>query len=59
MWTKTIENLTKLRKDKQVRRVYKALLSSLDEKEFNGKLLTGKTADLIVPRSGSGLLKRR
>ncbi len=59
MWTKTIENLTKLRKDKQVRRVYKALLSSLDKKEFNGKLLSGKTADLIVPRSCSGLLKRR
>ncbi len=59
MWTKTIENLTKLRKDKQVRRVYKALLSSLDKKEFNGKLLTGKSADLIVPRSCSGLLKRR
>ncbi len=59
MWTQTIENLTKLRKDKQVRRVYKALLSSLDKKEFNGKLLTGKAADLIVPRSCSGLLKRR
>ena len=51
MWTRSIENLTRLRKGKHVRRAYKALLNSLDEKEFNGKLLDKQTADLIVPRS--------
>ena len=58
-WATTIEDLTKLRRDKHVRRAYKALLSSLNRKEFDGKLLDKQTVELIVPRSCSRLAEHR
>lgn len=54
-WCKTIEGLTKLKRETHVREAYTALLSALNQKEFNGKLLTTENATLVVPRPSSRL----
>ena len=48
-WADTIEELTKLRRSKQVRKVYIELLNCLNSREFDGKLVSEENSTLIVP----------
>ena len=48
-WGPSIEELTNMKKDKQVTKAYRALLCQLNSKEFEGKLVDQQNATLIVP----------
>ncbi len=44
-----MEELTQIKKSRQLRKAYIALLSTLNAKEFDGKLVDKENTTLIVP----------